>query len=58
MLALKCHIKAEVIDIPYFDLNFPTIDLIACKCSLDYKTFYILVLYIPPAITFSDLSIH
>lgn len=57
LLALKDHIKAEVINLPYFDVNFPTIDLLACKCFLSYKTFYIIVLYIPPATTFEDFEL-
>lgn len=57
LIALKSHILAEVIDVSYFDVNFTTIDLLACKCTVHYITFYILVLYIPPATTFYDFEL-
>lgn len=50
LLAFKDHIQCSKVDTTFFSLNFPDIDLLICKCILKHKTFYVLLLYVPPSV--------
>ena len=56
LLAIKNIIQCSIIDTPFLTNNFPDIDLLICKCTLNYKSFYILLLYIPPSVSLELLT--
>lgn len=57
LLAFKSHIKSEVLDVSLFDMNFPAIDFLAVKCSINFYSFFILALYIPPSISINEFEL-
>lgn len=57
LLALKNCIKSEILDVSSFDINFPAIDLLAVKCSINCKSIIVLVLYMPPSIALIDFEL-
>lgn len=56
LLALKQHLNAEVVDLIEFNSQFPTIDIVACKCLLKFKKLFIFVIYIPPSVSLNELE--
>lgn len=51
LLAVKNVIGSEVVPVDFLDGDFPLIDVLVCKCTLVVKSFYIVVIYIPPYVT-------
>lgn len=51
LLAVKNFIRTELVPVTFLDEDFPSIDVLVCKCSLAVKTFCVAVVYIPPYVT-------
>lgn len=48
LLACKNELRSERIELPFFSVSFPTIDVLCCKCQFKFTFVYIFVVYIPP----------
>ena len=57
LLGIKNSVKSEAVDLTFFNINFPSIDILACKCIVSHKIFYVLSLYIPPSISFDEFEL-
>lgn len=51
LLALKSNIKAERLNLMLFDNNFPSIDVVGCKCDISSIIVFVFVVYMPPTTT-------
>lgn len=56
LLAVKNFIKSEEKDTSVCNSQFPSIDLLVISCQINYKRFYILVVYIPDYTSLSDFE--
>lgn len=48
LLACKSVLKSEKLDLSHLETNFPSLDIIGCKCTINVKVIFIVVIYIPP----------
>lgn len=56
LVAAKQHLNAEHVDLREFNSQFPSIDIVACKCLLKFKKLFIFAVYIPPSISLNELE--
>ncbi|VEN63801.1 unnamed protein product [Callosobruchus maculatus] len=56
LLALRKSIRSTVIDTSIFDIQFPSIDMLTVKCSSEFQTLFVVVLYIPDKVGLDEFE--
>nr|CAH7728893.1 unnamed protein product [Callosobruchus chinensis] len=56
LIALKNSIHVTLTDTKFFDENYPYVEFICCRCSINHIAFYIMALYIPPNLALYDFD--
>lgn len=57
LLAVKEHIVTDSINVSGITNALPFVDVVACKCVINFSTLYVIGVYIPPGITLADFRI-
>lgn len=52
MLAVKNHLKFETLELTSFSDLIPLIDIVGCKLILKLSVVYLLVVYVPPSVSY------
>lgn len=56
LVAFSNKLKFDVVDISIIHSQIPLVDIVVCKCVLSYAITTLILLYIPPDISFSDFE--
>lgn len=56
LIGLRSSFNCELIDTSFFDLTFPYIQLLICRCAIDCVSLYVVVIYIQPDISIDNFT--
>lgn len=57
LLACKDSIKSERVNLPLFESCLPSIDILCCKCIINFSTIFVFVVYVPPNTTLDNFEL-